>query len=140
MAHIRSNSSNAEEGGRLTRLVVVSGATLVHVGLGSALDGQPDLVLCGSASTGVEARTVVTRLDPDVIVIEAHLYDEDPLALATALRQASPQRGVVLIGAGDGRQTILALEAGLSAYLPSSTSVEMLLARIRHAAVAPGSV
>jgi len=52
---------------------------------------------------------------------------------------AAPGRGVVLIGAGDGQQTVAALEAGLSAYLPSSATVEMLLATVRHAAVAPGS-
>jgi DNA-binding NarL/FixJ family response regulator len=123
----------------VTSLVVVSGATLVHVGLSAALDGQPDLVLVGSARTGVEARTVVTDLDPDVVLVESHLSDEEPLALATSLRHEVPARGVVLMGAGDSRQTVLALEAGLSAYLPSSTTVEALLATVRHAAVAPGS-
>jgi DNA-binding NarL/FixJ family response regulator len=123
----------------VTRLVVVSGATLVHVGLSAALDGQPDLVLIGTARTGAEARTVVEGLDPDVVLVESHLPDEEPLALAASLRQGEPARGVVLMGTGDSRQTVLALEAGLSAYLPSSTTVEALLATVRHAAVAPGS-
>ena len=123
----------------MTRLVVVSGATLVHVGLSATLVGQPDLVLVGTARTGAQARTLVAGLSPDVVLVESHLSDEEPLALATSLRHGDPARGVVLMGAGDNRQTVLALEAGLSAYLPSNTTVEALLATVRHVAVAPSS-
>ena len=123
----------------MTRLVVVSGATLVHVGLAAALADQPELILVGAAATGAEARMLVAELDPDVVLIESHLYDEEPFALAASLRQAVPARGVVLIGTGESRQTVLALEAGLSAYLPSNSTIEVLLATVRHAAVAPGS-
>jgi len=123
----------------VTSLIIASAATLVHVGLSAALSAAPDLVLVGTAGTAAQARTLVADRDPDVVLVESHLYDEDPLAVAAGLRQDAPGRGVVLIGAGDGQQTVAALEAGLSAYLPSSATVEMLLATVRHAAVAPGS-
>ncbi len=123
----------------MTRILVASAATLVHVGLAAAIAGQPDLALAGTALTGTQTRARVAELEPDVVVIEAHLYDEEPLRLGAALRAQAPHRGVVLVGSADGREAVSALEAGLSAYVPSTTSVELLFAAVRHAAVAPGS-
>jgi DNA-binding NarL/FixJ family response regulator len=123
----------------LIRLLVVSGATLVRIGFSAALGGQRDLIIADSASSAAEARRLAVEVDPDVAVVDSHVQDEDPLSLAAGLREGNPRRGVVLVANIDDGRVLDALEAGLSAYLPSNAPVDVLLSAVRHAAVAPAS-
>ena len=45
----------------------------------------------------------------------------------------------MLIGPRDGDRILRALEAGISAYVPTNAPIEVLLSAFRHAAVAPSS-
>jgi DNA-binding NarL/FixJ family response regulator len=121
------------------RLIVISGATLVHLGVSASLAAVPDLALVGSASSAAQARDLCARREADVVLVEAHLPGEEPLALAAELRQARPGRGVVLLAPDDDEWLLQALAAGISAYLPASSPVELLLATLRHAAASPSS-
>ena len=88
----------------MIRLLVVSGATLVRIGLSAALGGQRDLTIADSAGSAAEARQLAADVDPDVAVVDSHVYDEDPLSLAAGLREGNPGRGVVLVAnVDDGR-------------------------------------
>jgi DNA-binding NarL/FixJ family response regulator len=119
-------------------LMVVS-ATPLWAGLSVDLAGEPDVVLVGTAGSAAQARTLCATRDPDVVLIGPDLPDADPLALAAALRRAAPRRGVVLLGDEDDSRLLRALEARVSAYLPSTSPPGMVLGTVRHAAVAPGS-
>ena len=79
------------------RLLVVSDATLVRLGLTAALQDHPDVTLAGLAGCAAEGRQLAAEVDCDVIAVDAALPDEDGLALAGWLRAAEPARGVVLI-------------------------------------------
>ncbi len=123
----------------MVKLLIVSEATLFRVGVTASLSAESDVVLVGIASSAVEARGLVIGASADVVAVDAALPDEDGLAFAAELRAAIPERGVVLIGPRDNALLLRALEAGISAYLPSSAPIEVLLSAIRHAAVAPAS-
>lgn len=123
----------------VVRLLVVSDATLTRIGLLAALADHPDLLLTGLAINAAEARHLIEDLRPDVVVVDAGLPGEDPVAVAARLRTAAADRGVVLLSTQDDDRLLRALDAGLSAYVPASAPIEVLLSALRHAAVAPGS-
>lgn len=123
----------------MVRLVAVDAATLVRVGFAAAVSAYPDVTLAGTASTASEARELVTWLDPDVVAVDTWLPDADGLSLAAELRGERPALGVVLLAPADDDVLFRALEAGLSAVVPRQGTVEVLMASVRHAAVAPSS-
>jgi DNA-binding NarL/FixJ family response regulator len=121
------------------RLLVVSDSTLVRLGLTAALRDHPDIALSGLAGSAAEGRRLAEELPSEVIAVDVALPDEDGLSLAGSLRAAEPARGVVLIAPRDDDRLMRALEAGISAYVPTSAPIEVLLSAFRHAAVAPAS-
>lgn len=123
----------------MVRLVAIDGTTLVRVGFTAAVSTYPDVTLAGTAVSAAEARELVARVEPDVIVVDAWLPDGDGLSLGAELRAARPQLGVVLLAPPDDELLFRALQAGLSAVVPRHGSVEVLVASIRHAAASPGS-
>lgn len=124
------------------RLVTVDSVTLVRLGYAAAVAAYPDVTLVGQATSTEEAVELVTALDPHVVTIDAALTDalgHSGLELAAKLRAERPTLGLVLTGPTDDDLIFKALEAGLSAYLPRTAPVELLMSAVRHAAVAPAS-
>ncbi len=121
------------------RLLVVSDSTLVRLGLVAALHDHSDITLAGLAGSAAEGRQLAVEVPCDVIAVDVALPDEDGLNLAGSLRTDEPARGVVLIAPRDDDRLMRALEAGISAFVPTNAPIEVLLAAFRHAAVAPAS-
>jgi DNA-binding NarL/FixJ family response regulator len=119
--------------------LVVTDATLIRVGVVASLPATSGVSLVGTARSATEGRRLADETSPDVIAVDAGLPDEDGLSFAAGLREAEPERGVVLIGPRDNVQLLRALEAGVSAYVPTNAPIEVLLSAIQHAAVAPAS-
>jgi DNA-binding NarL/FixJ family response regulator len=121
------------------RLAVIDDATLVRVGFEAALSGDPNITLVATATSAAEARELVPQVEPDVVALDASLADGDGLSLGEELRAARPWLGVVLMARLDDDLVFRALEAGLSAVVPRHSTVDRLVAAIRHAAVSPTS-
>ncbi|WP_230689887.1 response regulator transcription factor [Catellatospora paridis] len=121
------------------KLITVDPVTLVRLGYSAACATYTDIDLVGQAVTGEETRDLIGDLEPHVVTIDAAVPGEGGLQLAAELRAARPQLGVVLTGPAEDGLLLQALQAGLSAYLPRSAPVELLMSAVRHAAVAPAS-
>ncbi|HKT04640.1 MAG TPA: response regulator transcription factor [Rugosimonospora sp.] len=123
----------------MIRLLIVSDATLVRVGLSAAVAGEHDMTLAGCAWSPGHAMALCTQTEVNVAVVESRPANEETLALAAQLRTTPSRPGVVLLGHGDDRQVLRAMSCGISAYLPLNATVEVVLATIRRAAAAPDS-
>ncbi|MEU7824102.1 MULTISPECIES: response regulator transcription factor [Catellatospora] len=121
------------------KLITVDPVTLVRLGYSFACSTHPDIDLVGQAATGEETRELIGDLDPHVVTIDAAIPGQGGLQLAAELRAARPTLGLVLTGPAEDGLLLQALQAGLSAYLPRSAPVELLMSAVRHAAVAPAS-
>jgi len=120
-------------------LLLVSDSTLARIGLTATLRDNRDVALLGLAQSASEGRQATDDLHPDVTAVDVALPDCDALRFAAELRRTRPALGVVLVGPRDDERLMRALEAGISAYVPISAPIEVLLSAVRHAAVAPGS-
>src|SRR6266545_4557594 len=116
---------------------MVSDSTLTCLGLTAALADSPDVLLAAVVDRASAARAAVTEHRPDVVAVDVALPDEDGLHLAAALRHDAPERGVVLISPRDDDRLMRALEAGISAYVPTNapasfTAPDLAQAMARH--------
>lgn len=121
------------------KLITVDPVTLVRLGYSAACATYTDIDLVGQAVTGEETRDLIGDLEPHVVTIDAAVPGQGGLQLAAELRAARPQLGLILTGPAEDGLLLQALQAGLSAYLPRSAPVELLMSAVRHAAVAPAS-
>jgi DNA-binding NarL/FixJ family response regulator len=121
----------------VVRLFVADPSTMVRLGYATALTGHGDLLLAGAAGTVSEAGELVTGTRPDVVVVDESLPCEGGLELCRRIRANRMDVGLVLVGPADDELLFRALEERLSAYLPRSATVDVVLSAVRHAAVAP---
>jgi DNA-binding NarL/FixJ family response regulator len=121
-------------------VVSVDTHPLVRLGVAEIAERCPDLRLVGQAATGEEARELVARTRPDVVVIGDTL-PAGGRALAAELRAAQPALGLVsLSGQTDPAALRRGREAGLSALVARSARIPVVAAAIRHAATEPGAL
>jgi DNA-binding NarL/FixJ family response regulator len=126
------------EPARSIGVVVVGGRCLGRVRRMLVLPdaGTRVLAVTADASAGAAA---VARLRPDVVIAALSLPDGAGTELASRLRQADPDLGIVLVtGVAFADDDLLAsLYAGASACISAATARPEFLAVVRHAADAP---
>ena len=127
-----------------TRLVVVDDQGMVRAGFRSLLAAEPDLEVVGEAADGEEAVEVVTRLAPDVTLMDIRMPRLDGIAATRRLVEARvPTRVLVLTTFDLDEYVFEALRAGASGFLLKDAPAEELAAAIRVVAageslLAPG--
>jgi two-component system invasion response regulator UvrY len=88
---------------------------------------HPRLRSVGAAANGSEALQLTRRLQPDVVLLDVELGDEDGLALIPLLQREAPCRVVVLTALSDTRVARRAHGLGASAFLHKSAPATELV-------------
>lgn len=83
------------------------------------------------ADTGALARTLFTSHQPDVVILDLGLPDEDGMCFLDFVRRDSLTPVIVLSARSSDRDKVRALDAGANDYMTKPFSSEELLARIR---------
>ena len=128
----------------MTTLVIADDQGMVRAGFRSLLEAEPDLEVVGEAADGQAAIEVVTRLRPDVTLMDIRMPVLDGLAATRQLLEAGvPTRVLVLTTFDLDEYVFAALRAGASGFLLKDAPAEELAAAIRivasgDALLAPG--
>jgi DNA-binding NarL/FixJ family response regulator len=113
------------------RTVVISGVKLFCEGLTRRLEGTP-LNVIDSATGWLEAYDKVRTLHPDVVLLDASSCDLLPHVLSL---RAIGHVQVVAFAVGDGEgDAIACAEAGVTAFVERSASIDDLVAAVGHGA------
>ena len=105
-------------------------AELLMIGL----DVQPGIRCVAHVQRADLAADAVTRLAPDVVLIDVHLGEDDGLALGADLHGRWPElRLIALTASLDPTNIARAARAGVCAYLPKSGSLDEVLNAVRTA-------
>lgn len=116
----------------MIRLVIVDDQGMVRAGFRSLLAAEPDLDVVGEAGNGEEALAVVSRLRPDVTLMDIRMPVLDGLAATRAMVAAGvPTRVLVLTTFALDEYVFEALRAGASGFLLKDAPAEELAAAIR---------
>ncbi len=106
-------------------VVLVEDDTPMREELERMAGSHPGLRLLGSAGTLAEARALLERCAPEVVVVDLGLPDGDGVELIAALARTSPQAvALVTTVFGDEVHVIRAIEAGARGYLLKDTSLD----------------
>lgn len=112
-------------------VVLVEDHSLTRAGLRAALV-EAGFEVVGEAGDGLRGLDDITRLKPDVAVVDLGLPGLDGIELTRRLRQAVPTTRVVILTMHDiDTEVLAALAAGADAYCVKSTSAAGVVSAVR---------
>lgn len=118
-----------------TRLLIVDDHDMFAESLRLALSVESDLEVVGTATTLAEARTLVTNLVPDVVLLDHRLPDGlgvESIGLFKALRPGV--QVVILTAAAEDAVLVQATEAGCAGFILKTSPLDELVTAVRTAA------
>jgi two-component system NarL family response regulator len=116
------------------QVFIVDDNLLLREGLVSMLAEQKDLVVVGSAASGLKALEQIKDVRPDVALIDIGMPDKDGIEVTRALHQDLPEVKVIILGMPDLTDEIMAcIEAGAVGYVLKEASFDYLVDMIRSA-------
>lgn len=100
------------------RLLLVDDHPVVREGLRSCFARLPQLKIVGEAASGEEALRVVTRLKPDVVLMDINLPGINGLTTAARLRKLAPRAQVLILSVHENREYLAEVaRCGASGYV-----------------------
>jgi DNA-binding NarL/FixJ family response regulator len=118
-----------------TRCLGVDDHPLVRQGLDLLFGQLDDLELVGTVETGEEALEAVSKLNPQIVLIDVRLPGIDGISAVKRIHEAAPGVSFVVFSAyGDKRLLSDAIAAGARGYVMKGSPPEDLLRAIRTVA------
>ncbi len=113
------------------RIVIADDQALVRAGFRAILSIDPDLVMVGEASDGVEAVELARRERPDLVLMDVHMPRLDGIGATTTIVREGLAKVLVLTTFDLDHYVLDALRAGASGFLLKDAPAESLAPAIR---------
>jgi two-component system response regulator NreC len=118
-----------------TRLLLVDDHIVVRLGLRMLLENEADFEIAGEAGSASEALNMISRVKPDVILMDIGLPDLSGIEATRQIKHLYPEAAVVALTIHEDEEYFFKmLEAGASGYVPKRAAPDDLIAAIRAAA------
>lgn len=120
----------------MTRVLVVATSVIVRAGLEALVTNSSALTVVGSSPSLPHLAEQIEGLQPDVVLLETEVQDEETLAYLVALN-AEPEAPAFVLLADDLPTTWVAeaLRSGVRAVLPQDATANEIVAAVEAAAV-----
>jgi PAS domain S-box-containing protein len=125
----------------IVRVVLVDDHRMMRQGLRSVLEGYEDIEVVGEAADGEEAITVVTRLQPDAVVMDINMPKKNGIEATREIKARHPETTVIGLSVNssiDDEEVMI--NAGAALLLNKEAAVEHLCSAIRKAVKVNGSL
>jgi two-component system response regulator NreC len=117
------------------RVLIADDHEVIREGVRALIERQPDLEVCGLASTGREAVDLARKTRPDVVVLDMTMPELDGLDVIRQIRKALPDTEVVVFSAHPLEDLIEeVLDAGAKSYIEKREASRDLVTAIRSLA------
>ena len=114
------------------RILVVDDHPIVRSGLIRLIDQQTDMVCCGEASVAAEVQTAVSKLEPDLVILDLRLKGADGLELIKVLKSRFRELKILILSQYDAPLYVeRALQSGAMGYVVKEQAAEELIRAIR---------
>ena len=114
------------------RILCVDDHPLLHEGIATVINNQPDMSLVAQAFSGREGIQKFNEHRPDVTLLDLRLPDMSGIDVLIAIRTSFPEARIIILTTFDGDVEIQrALEAGARAYVLKSMPPKELVEVIR---------
>jgi two-component system response regulator NreC len=119
----------------MIRLLLVDDHVVVRMGLRMLFEGESDMEIVGEAETAGEAIRAVSKLQPDVVLMDIGLPDLSGIEATRQIKEAHDDTAVVALTIHEDEEYFFQmLDAGATGYVPKKAAPEELLTAIRAAA------
>ncbi len=119
----------------MIRVLLADDHTVVRSGLKAVLGSAKDMTVVGEAATGAQAAAMVSRCDPDVVVMDLDMPDGNGLEATKEIVARGPRPRVLILTMHTEEEHLLpALQAGAAGYLVKSAADRELVDAIRTVA------
>jgi len=108
-------------------ILIVDDYEIIRNGIRSFLETQPEFKVIGEASSGSDAVEIVTRLVPEIVLLDMSMPDMDGIQTTIKIRKVSPNTQVVILTSiTDDKYIFPALKAGAVSYLQKNIRMDKL--------------
>lgn len=119
----------------MTRIVIIEDHALVRQSLVRAVSAEPGFEVVADTGSGKDGVEVIKAMQPDVVLLDISLPDEDGLTVGATVKEMLPDTGVIFLTMHEYEMSIRrALELGADGYVPKSATIEELLEAVRTVA------
>ena len=117
------------------RVLLVDDSPIIRLGLRSALEDYPDIVIVGEAGSAADGVAAVAKYKPDVVLLDVHLPDKSGLQACRELLKMRPQTQVLILSSSESERNVQdAMTAGARGYLLKDNDGAALAAALRTVA------
>jgi len=117
------------------RVLMVDDHSLFREGLGRLLQAVPDFRVVGECSNLADALAIIPAVNPDVILLDYDLGEQEGSGLLPELKRQQSTSRVLMVTAGmSDAATLHIMEAGASGIFLKHNSLDELLNAIRQVA------
>lgn len=118
-----------------TKLVAIEDHRMIREMLVSLLSTQKDIDVVGAAGSLSDAEGLVTRENPNIVLLDIALPDGSGIEWACSHKQNNPDTKIIFLTAHDDEATALAaIKAGAEGYLVKNSSCDRLIDTIKSVA------
>lgn len=119
---------------RKIRVMIVDDHDMVRDGLGLMLDTHDEFERAGEAKNGEAAMMICEREQPDVILMDLVMPEQDGIATTTAILKQYPEIRIIALTSFDTKGMVeAALKAGAISYLKKNVTMDELAEAIQAA-------
>jgi len=116
-------------------LILVDDHAVVRQGLRMLLESEEEFEIVGEADSASGCINLLSRLKPDVIIMDIGLPDISGIEATREIKKLAPETAVVALTIHEDEEYFFKmLEAGASGYVPKRAAPEELTTAIRAAA------
>jgi DNA-binding NarL/FixJ family response regulator len=117
------------------QVLIIDDSPIIRLGLRSALEDYPDIVIVAEAGTAADGVAAVVRNKPDVVLLDLHLPDKTGIQACRELLKARPQTMVLVLTSNSNERNVQeAMLAGAKGYLLKDNDGATLAAALRSVA------
>ena len=116
------------------KILLVDDHPVLRKGLVRLIDSKDEFVVCGEASTAVDAMALIRDLKPHLIVVDIGLPGTSGIELTKTIRAEFPQLPVLILSMHEeALYATRALRAGAMGYIVKQDAVDNIAAALREA-------
>jgi two-component system, NarL family, nitrate/nitrite response regulator NarL len=114
------------------RILIADDHAIFREGLRKLLDSAADMSIVGEACNGNECIRMVTKLKPDILLLDLRMPEKDGLSVLEEVNLDSiPTRVIVVTAAEDDRDVVRAMRLGARGVVLKQSASDLLVKSIR---------
>src|SRR5208337_1076447 len=120
---------------QVIRILVADDHAIFRDGLRKLLEAADEIQIVGEASNGVECVKMLTKLKPDILLLDLRMPEKDGLGVLEEVNfDTLPTRVIVLTAAEDDRDVVRAMRLGARGVVLKQSASDLLIKSIRKVA------